>query len=203
MNGAIAELCARTSSTPMSTSRMIMGNIHQRLRLTKNPSSWPAVETRRVAVLTKLILPPRSVSEIIDQNSGQKPELCTSVLRLVILGGDLRRLRYAFLLADHDEQSAIDAAAHKHIDFRHETGEPAAFIVRLKEVLILVEWTGINLRHAEQEFETVRFEPLNYFRVRVLALVRVFVLIHEPGPLTGLVVVLVANVIIQEAQLVR
>src|SRR5579863_5017503 len=56
MNGAIAELCARTINAPSMNSTTIMGTSHQRLLFTKNENSSPATPRFRVVVFRNFII---------------------------------------------------------------------------------------------------------------------------------------------------
>ena len=51
MNGAITELCAKTSTTPRTSTTVIIGSIHQRLLFQKNESNSPAIPKRRCSCI--------------------------------------------------------------------------------------------------------------------------------------------------------
>src|SRR5271157_6446968 len=82
MNGAMAELCARISSSAKTPSVIRIGVIHQRLLLQKKANSSPAIPKRWPVVFKK----PMNIS--CSQKSGEKVK-CNSVSKKPEIRGTL------------------------------------------------------------------------------------------------------------------
>jgi hypothetical protein len=82
MNGAIAELCANTKSTPKTRMTNTIGNIHQRLLAIRNESNSLATPSRVVAVrrirICTLLVPRR----LGDQSCSRGPYRHRFIVRL-------------------------------------------------------------------------------------------------------------------------
>jgi len=102
--------------------------------------------------------------------------------------------------ANHNKQRAIFASARQHLGLSYQSSEPGASRIATEQVFVRLECLWPDFGNAERKVKAAGIKPTEDFVERVLALPRMFVLVHEPCLLAGLVIVRVAHVRVDEAK---
>src|SRR5439155_15894592 len=156
MNGASTEPLVNTASAPYTTARIMTGMSQNFLR---------TIAKRHRSTRIRIAAP-----------------YWLQLASTPLLASARRVRNRSFRLAtDHDVEAAVLAARQQHLDLAGEPIEAAAGAARREQLLVVLELDIADRGHARDKLDIVALEPREHLAHRMLALVRVLVLVAEPG----------------------